>query len=89
MAGSSAENNNNDVGWVLGGGVEYTFTNNLTVKLEGLWVNLDRGNNNTTSITATAAASSAWSNNGAAIFGQAPFTATTTTTTSSSSLASA
>ena len=28
-----------------GGGVEYAFTNNLTVKLEGLWVNLDRGNN--------------------------------------------
>jgi outer membrane immunogenic protein len=39
-------NDSNNVGWVLGGGVEYAFTNNLTVKLEGLWVNLDRGNDN-------------------------------------------
>jgi len=44
--GFFGKNNNNDVGWVLGGGVEYAFTNNLTVKLEGLWVNLDGGNNN-------------------------------------------
>jgi outer membrane immunogenic protein len=36
---------NNNVGWVLGAGVEYAFTNNLTVKLEGLWINLDRDNN--------------------------------------------
>ena len=38
--------NNNDWGWVLGAGVEYAWTNNLTVKLEGLWVNLDSNNNN-------------------------------------------
>jgi outer membrane immunogenic protein len=37
-------NDSNNVGWVLGAGVEYAFTNNLTVKLEGLWVNLDRDN---------------------------------------------
>ncbi len=30
-------------GWTLGGGVEFAVTNNLTVKLEGLYVNLDRG----------------------------------------------
>jgi outer membrane immunogenic protein len=31
-------------GWALGGGVEYAFTNNLTAKIEGLWVSLDGGN---------------------------------------------
>ena len=31
-------------GWTLGGGVEYAFTNNLTAKVEGLYVNLDRNN---------------------------------------------
>ena len=30
-------------GWTLGGGVEFAVTNNLTVKVEGLYVNLDRG----------------------------------------------
>jgi outer membrane immunogenic protein len=30
-------------GWTLGGGVEYAITNNITVKLEGLYVNLDSG----------------------------------------------
>jgi outer membrane immunogenic protein len=40
---------NDDVrtGWVLGGGVEYAFTNSLTLGLEGLWVNLDADNNGT------------------------------------------
>jgi outer membrane immunogenic protein len=39
---------NDDVntGWTLGGGVEYAFTNNLTAKVEGLYVNLDTKNNN-------------------------------------------
>ena len=32
-------------GWVLGAGVEYAFTNNLTAGIEGLWVNLDHDNN--------------------------------------------
>ena len=36
----------NDTGWVLGAGVEYAWTNNLTVKLEGLWVSMDNGNKN-------------------------------------------
>jgi outer membrane immunogenic protein len=31
-------------GWTLGGGVEYAFTNNLTAKVEGLYVNLDTKN---------------------------------------------
>ncbi len=28
-------------GWTVGGGIEYAFTNNLSAKLEGLYVNLD------------------------------------------------
>jgi len=28
-------------GWTVGGGVEYAFTNNLSAKVEGLYVNLD------------------------------------------------
>ena len=35
----------NDTGWVLGAGVEYAWTNNLTVKLEGLWVSMDSKSN--------------------------------------------
>src|SRR5918993_1354630 len=32
-------------GWVLGAGVEYAFTNNLTLGVEGLWVNLEQEDN--------------------------------------------
>jgi outer membrane immunogenic protein len=41
--------NDDDVrtGWTLGAGVEYAFTNNLTLGLEGLWVNLEGDNNGT------------------------------------------
>jgi len=44
--GFFGKNSSNDVGWVLGAGVEYAWTNNLTVKLEGLWVSMDSNNNN-------------------------------------------
>ena len=44
--GFFGRNSNNDVGWVLGGGVEWAFTNNLTFKVEGLWVGFDNNNNN-------------------------------------------
>ncbi|MET0530191.1 MAG: outer membrane beta-barrel protein [Microvirga sp.] len=44
--GFFGKNSSNDVGWVLGAGVEYAWTNNLTVKLEGLWVSMDNNNNN-------------------------------------------
>jgi outer membrane immunogenic protein len=39
--------NDDDVrtGWVVGAGVEYAFTNNLTAGIEGLWVSLDQENN--------------------------------------------
>jgi outer membrane immunogenic protein len=33
-----------NTGWTLGGGVEYAFTNNLTAKVEGLYINLDSNN---------------------------------------------
>jgi outer membrane immunogenic protein len=41
--------NSDDVrtGWVLGAGVEYAFTSNLTAGIEGLWVSLDQDNNGT------------------------------------------
>ncbi|HRE20671.1 MAG TPA: porin family protein [Rhabdaerophilum sp.] len=36
--------NNVNYGWVVGGGVEYAFTNNITAKVEGLYVDLaDKG----------------------------------------------
>ncbi|MCB8821583.1 outer membrane protein [Microvirga rosea] len=38
--------NGDNGGWALGGGLEYAFTNNLTAKIEGLYVNIDTGNNN-------------------------------------------
>ncbi|GGH19009.1 membrane protein [Alsobacter metallidurans] len=43
---------NSDVkaGWTLGGGVEYAFTPNWTAKIEGLYVNIDRGNHNNTEV---------------------------------------
>ena len=31
-------------GWTLGGGLEYAFTNNLSAKIEGLYVRLNDGN---------------------------------------------
>ena len=34
------------VGWTLGGGVEYAFTDNLTAKVEGLYVNLEQDDDN-------------------------------------------
>jgi outer membrane immunogenic protein len=42
------EERNNNWGWTVGGGVEYAFTNNITAKIEGLYVSFDndRRNNN-------------------------------------------
>ncbi len=34
--------NDVEMGWVLGAGVEYAFTNNWTGRVEGLWMNIDR-----------------------------------------------
>ena len=39
----STWNKTTKAGWTLGGGVEYAFTNNWTAKIEGLYVNIDRG----------------------------------------------
>ncbi|MET0430466.1 MAG: outer membrane beta-barrel protein [Microvirga sp.] len=43
--GGSSDDTN--TGWTLGGGVEYAFTDNLTAKVEGLYVNLDTKSNYT------------------------------------------
>src|SRR5215207_1951339 len=37
----SDDRNNNNVGYAVGGGLEYAFTNNLTFKIEGLFVSFD------------------------------------------------
>jgi outer membrane immunogenic protein len=39
LTGDSTSN----AGWTIGGGVEYAFTNNWTIKLEGLYVDLSEG----------------------------------------------
>lgn len=36
-------NNTSNVGWTIGGGVEYAFTNNWSVKLEGLYLDTSEG----------------------------------------------
>src|SRR4051794_29961743 len=41
-------NNNNNVGWTVGGGVEWAFALNWTAKIEGLYVSFDRNRNNNT-----------------------------------------
>jgi outer membrane immunogenic protein len=41
-------------GFAVGGGVEYAFTNNLTLGLEGLFVSLDNDNNSTNLVGRTA-----------------------------------
>ncbi|MCP8937259.1 porin family protein [Alsobacter sp. SYSU M60028] len=41
--GEQLGGNDTNVGWTLGGGLEYAFTNNWTAKIEGLYVSLDRG----------------------------------------------
>ena len=38
--------NDSSAGWVVGGGLEYAFTDSLTAKIEGLYVNLGNDNNN-------------------------------------------
>jgi outer membrane immunogenic protein len=43
--GLNSDDDETSVGYVVGGGVEYAFTNNFTVKLEGLYVNLGNNNN--------------------------------------------
>ncbi len=37
--------NSTNWGWTLGGGVEYAITDNITAKVEGLYVNLDTSDN--------------------------------------------
>jgi outer membrane immunogenic protein len=37
-------NNNTNIGYAVGGGVEYAFAQNWTAKVEGLYVNLSNGN---------------------------------------------
>ena len=44
--GFFGNNDRNNIGWALGGGVEYAFTNSLSAKIEYLHVEFDRNNNN-------------------------------------------
>ena len=37
-------NNDDNIGWTVGGGVEYAFTNNLSAKVEGLYVDFSENN---------------------------------------------
>ena len=45
---AAINNSNNNYGYTVGGGVEYAFTNNLSLKAEYLYVNTNRHNNNST-----------------------------------------
>jgi outer membrane immunogenic protein len=47
LSGSATSN----VGYALGGGVEYAFTQNWTAKLEALYINLSNGGNRTIAVT--------------------------------------
>jgi outer membrane immunogenic protein len=40
--GFAISDDNTQYGWTIGGGLEYAFTNNLTAKLEYLYVDLDK-----------------------------------------------
>ena len=44
-----------DLGYAVGGGVEYAFTPSLTAKIEGLYVDFGRGPNNIVGVTNTGA----------------------------------
>jgi outer membrane immunogenic protein len=46
VLGSHRDNGTNG-GWTIGGGAEYAVTNNITAKVEGLYVNLDTKSNYT------------------------------------------
>jgi len=60
------DSNKNDVGWTVGGGVEYAFTNNLTAKIEGLYVSFDRNRNDNALLVGNNVVGV--SNTGAAVF---------------------
>ncbi|MFC3640214.1 outer membrane beta-barrel protein, partial [Camelimonas fluminis] len=57
--------NNSDtkVGWVLGGGLEYAFTDNLTARVEGMYVSLEKDKNSWGNFYATNAYYYGGSNN--------------------------
>jgi outer membrane immunogenic protein len=44
-------NATSNVGYALGGGVEYAFTQNWTAKVEALYINLSNGSNRTIAVT--------------------------------------
>lgn len=41
-----SQSNDTRTGWTVGGGVEYAFTDNITARIEGLYVNLGKENRN-------------------------------------------
>ncbi len=44
--GGNGNNGGDNIGFTVGGGVEYAFTNNISMKVEGLYVDFSDGNNN-------------------------------------------
>ena len=42
--GNAFRNNDDNIGFTVGGGVEYAFTNNLSAKVEGLYVDFSENN---------------------------------------------
>ena len=48
---NASRNESEDIGWTVGGGVEYAFTRNLTARIEGLYVAIGDGGNNIVGVT--------------------------------------
>ncbi len=48
---NGSESESSDIGWTVGGGVEYAFTRNLTARVEGLYVKIGEEGSNIVGVT--------------------------------------